>query len=343
MKLFYSKKFHFAYLFRVNSQLPENFHPEGRLYMLNYKPEGRIIYNRMGGDSVFSEAALQEAMLRGTTLEARAVLCDNEHNIHVNLGCMRGIIPRDECAVGIKEGNIRDIAIISRVNKAVCFKVLEIEKGANGIPFAVLSRRLAQQDCTDSYIKKLSPGDVIDAVVTHLEPFGAFCDVGCGISALLPIDGISVSRIPHPSARLTVGQSVKAVVRSIDALGRLTLSTKELLGTWQENAAMFSVGETVPGIVRSIESYGIFIELTPNLAGLAELQDGIEEGQHCSVFIKNIIPEKMKLKLIIVDFFSASYPPREFRYFTDRKHIDSFVYSPEGCEKRIESSFIQNL
>ena len=42
--------------------------------------------------------------------------------------------------------------------------------------------------------------------------------------------------------------------------------------TWnmEENAALFKTGETVAGIVRSIESYGIFIELTPNLAGLAE-------------------------------------------------------------------------
>lgn len=309
--------------------------------MLSYKPEGKIIYGKATADSVFSESALQEAMLRGTILEARAVLCDNDHNIHVNLGCMRGIIPRDECAMGIKEGYVRDIAIISRVNKSVCFKVLEIEKGTNGIPFAVLSRRLAQEECLESSIKKLSAGDVTEAVVTHLEPFGAFCDVGCGISALLPIDGISVSRIPHPSARLSVGQSIKAVVRSVDSLGRLTLSMKELLGSWEQNTALFSVGETVPGIVRSIENYGIFVELTPNLAGLAELQDGIEEGQHCSVFIKNIIPEKMKLKLIIVDSFKASYPLQDIKYFTDATHIDCFVYSPAGCDKRIESVFSQ--
>lgn len=307
--------------------------------MNSYRPEGRIIYGKETRDAVFSSSAVNEAMMKETILEARAILCDNEHNLHVDLGCMRGIIPREECAVGIKEGKVRDIAIISRVNKAVCFKVLEIEKSVNGIPFAVLSRRLAQQECIDNYINSLTSGDVINATVTHLEPFGAFCDIGCGISALLPIDGISVSRIPHPSARLAVGNDIKAVIRSIDSDGRLTLSRKELLGTWEENAAMFSVGETVPGIVRSVESYGIFVELTPNLAGLAELTDGIEVGQHCSVFIKNIIPEKMKLKLIIVDSFDAKYPETEIKYFFDGKHMDSFVYSPPCCEKRIESKF----
>lgn len=304
--------------------------------MNNYRPEGRIL---SGDSSSFSFAALTEAMNRGTILESRAILCDNEHNLHVDLGSMRGIIPREECADGIREGSVKDIAIISRVNKSVCFRVMEIEKSVGGTPFAVLSRRVAQQECAENYISSFVCGDVINAVVTHLEQFGAFCDIGCGISALLPVDGISVSRIPHPSARLKVGQEIKAVVRSIDEKGRLTLSRKELLGTWEENAALFTVGETVPGIVRSVESYGIFIELTPNLAGLAELTDGIEEGQHCSVFIKNIIPEKMKFKLVIVDSFTAAYPENQVRYFFDGKHMDSFEYSPSCSEKLVRSVF----
>lgn len=307
--------------------------------MISYRPEGRIIYNKAAGSTVYSESALYEAITKGTILEARALLCDNEHNLHVDLGCMRGIIPRNECAVGISDGSARDIAIISRVNKPVCFKVLEIEKSVSGIPFAVLSRRAAQTECADEYISWLSEGDVIDAVVTHLEPFGAFCDIGCGISALLPIDGISVSRIPHPSARLSVNEEIRAVVRNIDESGRITLTRKELLGTWEENAALFSVGQTVPGIVRSVENYGIFVELTPNLAGLAELVDGVNAGEYCSVFIKNIIPEKMKVKLILVDSFTAAYPAEETKYFFNGTHMDSFVYSPQNCEKIVKSEF----
>lgn len=307
--------------------------------MPDYRPEGRIIYNKQTGDSAFSATALHEAMMQGTILEARALLCDNEHNLHVNLGSMRGIIPRDECAIGIKDGSVRDIAIIARVNKAVCFKIVKIEKNPCGTPFAVLSRRLAQEECMNNYIANLKSGDIIDAVITHLEPFGAFCDIGCGISALLPIDGISVSRIPHPAARLCVNEDIKTIVKSIDESNRITLTSKELFGTWEENAAMFSIGETVPGIVRSVETYGIFVELAPNLAGLAELTDGISEGQHCSVFIKNIIPEKMKLKLIIVDSFNASYPEPKTKYFFTGNHIDSFVYSPDCCTRRIESKF----
>ena len=50
------------------------------------------------------------------------------------------------------------------------------------------------------------------------------------------------------------------MIKSRDEQGRLVLSLRELLGTWQENAGRFAVGETVVGIVRSIEDYGVFIE-----------------------------------------------------------------------------------
>ena len=156
--------------------------------------------------------------------------------------------------------------------------------------------------------------------------------------ALLPIDSISVSRIDHPRERFSVGMDIRTVVRSIEN-GRITLSQKELLGTWEENVAQFSAGETVAGIIRSVEPYGIFVELTPNLAGLAETKEDVSPGQQASVYIKSILPARMKVKLVIIDTFDFSYRPAPPKYFFTGKHIDRFVYSPEGCEKKIVSTF----
>ena len=119
---------------------------------------------------------------------------------------MKGVIPREEGALGISDGSVRDIALISRVNHPVCFTVEDIIT-KDGAPLAVLSRKKAQAACMREFIDFFTPGDVIDAAVTHLEPFGAFCDIGCGIVALLPVDCISVSRIFHPKDRFFVGQS----------------------------------------------------------------------------------------------------------------------------------------
>ncbi len=307
--------------------------------MQNFYPEGQLISTPSNQTYLTSANALHEAFFTGAIVEARALLCDKNHDLRVDLGCMYGIIPHEEGAVGISDGTVRDIALISRVNKPVMFHILGFRKDANDREYAVLSRRSVQQDCIDNYISKLRPGDVIRAKVTHMESFGAFLDIGAGINGLLPIDSISVSRIPHPSVRFSVGQMIRVVVKSVDEYGRITFSHKELLGTWEQNAGDFSPGETVPGIVRSVENYGIFVELTPNLAGLAEYSEGITAGCHAGVYIKSMLPERMKIKLIIVDAFEAEYPTPPVKYYTDSDHIDHWVYSPVECTKVIESIF----
>ena len=301
-----------------------------------YRPEGVLsesFQNRMCFKNLQS---LQEAFAAGKILESRAIACDCDHNLIVDMGCCRGIIPRKECAIGIEDSSTRDIAIISRVNKPVVFRI----KGFEPDGTAVLSRREVQKECMENFVKNLSTGDVLDCRVTHLEQFGAFADIGCGIVSLMPIDMISVSRISHPSDRFRVGDYIKAVVASIEPETlRVTLSHKELLGTWEQNASLFRAGETVAGIIRSVEPYGVFVELTPNLAGLAEPREDVYTGQHASVYIKSLIPEKMKVKLIIVDAFDADYTASPPNYFTDEAHIDRFCYSPDCSGKVIETVF----
>ncbi len=308
--------------------------------MTKYYPEGVLINTIENKNSLKSFYSLQEAMLQGKILEARTLVCDSEHNLIVDLPCMKGIIPRNEGAIGIDDGTTRDIALIAKVNKPVCFKILEITKDKDGQPIAVLSRKAVQEECMREYILKLSPGDIIPAKATHLEQFGCFVDIGCGIPSLIPIDAISISRISHPSDRFFPGQDIKVIIKSIEK-GRIWLSHKELLGTWEENAAMFKCGETVAGIIRSVEDYGIFVELSPNLAGLAEIKENVHPGQHASVYIKAIIPEKMKVKLIIVDVFDEIYPfpPKEIHYFINEGHISSWRYSTPSAAKIIESCF----
>jgi len=58
----------------------------------------------------------------------------------------------------------------------------------------------------------------------------------------------------------------------------------------------------IKGIVKESDKFknGIFIELKPNLVGMAEYKEGYEYGQSVDVYIKKINPEKRKIKLIIV-------------------------------------------
>lgn len=94
------------------------------------------------------------------------------------------------------------------------------------------------------------------------------------------------------------------MVKDVDKeQNRVSFTYKELLGTWEDNIKDFKQGTVVQGIARDIEKEknGIFIELTPNLVGLAEYKENIEYGQNVNVYIKKIIPEKKKVKLLIYD------------------------------------------
>ena len=314
----------------------------------HFMPEGALIYTQENRSYISTLSGLERAMRENKTLESRVTMCDNDLNLHVDLCGIDGIIPKNECILSYNGESVKDIAIITRVGKPVSFKIISIESHGDTYR-AVLSRKQAQAECKNYYLSSLLPGDIIDATVTHLDNFGAFVDIGCGNVSLLSIDCISISRISHPSDRLFVGQKIKVIIKSNDTEnGRIYVSLKELLGTWEENASAFSVGQTISGIVRSIENYGVFVELAPNLAGLAELREDrwsfkdINIGDSVSVYIKSIIPEKMKIKLVLIDVGNDAPIHKPIQYFIDTNkinHMDKWRYSPYYCIKTVETVF----
>ena len=315
----------------------------------SFKPEGELYFSAENQNALASVAGLERAMQNGWVVEGIVTLCDSDLRLHVDLKCAHGILEPED-AVLCREGESRkDIAIVSRVGKPIAVRITAIDRQGSRV-IARLSRKMAQEDCLMHYLSHLRAGDLIPARVTHLENFGAFLDIGCGMTSLLSVDCISVSRISHPRNRLSVGELITVAVKSNDPeSGRIYVTLRELLGTWQENADCFEVGQTVTGIIRSVEHYGVFIELTPNLAGLSEVRS--EEhaamlrqliGKSASVYIKSIIPERMKIKLVIIDAENCAPSPKKLRYFItpdDTPHLSHWIYSPPDAAKRIETKF----
>lgn len=313
-----------------------------------FVPEGELFQRESNRSFLSSREGLEFAMREKILLEGIVRLCDGAWNLHVDLISAEGILPAEE-ALFCRPGETRkDVALITRVGKPVAFFIKRLEE-RDGKLVAYLSRKEAQEKCQNDLFSHRRPGDIIFARVTHSEPFGAFLDLGCGLSALLPVDAISVSRIRHPRERLSPGERLPVVIRSMDEeSGRITLSLRELLGTWEENAARFEAGQTVFGILRSVEPYGAFVELSPNLAGLAELRafskEELEEqiGEAVSVYVKSISPERMKVKLVLIDFCKGLNPGKEKTFFVDPKtttHLSHWLYSPPECGKVVETTF----
>lgn len=241
---------------------------------------------------------IQEYQQENRTIQGIVQSCDEQYNLHINLGNnIEGIIPRSE--VEDIEGELPNEKLcVGKVHKYVQFKIQDIENDRK----VLLSRKSVQQEALNYIKDKMKVGQHMTGIVKNIRPYGAFIEIGGGIVGLAHIEDLSVARIKTPFERLNIGQKVNVVVKSIDRYtGRVNLSYKETLGTWEENARNFSSGMKVQGIIRETEKNknGIFIELTPNLVGMAEYSEGYEYGQKVNVYIKKIDNEKRKVKLLI--------------------------------------------
>ena len=309
--------------------------PENHLFL----PEG------LRPPSVFTLESLRLAAIQGSILEAPVQRCAPDHCLQLSLGGIPGHISRNEAVAPWISGSDREISVLSRVGKQTCFTVISVDSDEKGAPIAILSRRLAQESAMNFLMKHLKPGMILTCLATRIETFGVFADIGCGIVAMLPIEQISVARIQHPGERFREGQRFPAAVLSFDKdRRRIVLSHRELLGTWMENASRFTPGETVRGIVRSVKDYGAFVELAPNLSGLADYRADVSTGDHVSVFIKSIRPERMKIKLQIVDKVTAPVLPEPMRYQITDGTLTQWRYSPQNYERApIETDFTASV
>lgn len=227
--------------------------------------------------------------------------CDDNYNLYVSFeNGLVGKIPREEVeAIKTEENGLPKTNLcVGKIHKFVQFKIKDIENDE-----LILSRKQVQKEAINWIKNDLKIGQKINGIVKNIKPYGAFIEIGGGVVGLVHIEDLSVARIKSPSERVKIGQKVEVMVKSINReQGKVILSYKETLGTWEENASMFKEGSKVKGKVRETEKNknGIFIELTPNLVGMAEYEEGLEYGENVDVYIKKIDYEKKKVKLLIM-------------------------------------------
>lgn len=266
-----------------------------------------------------SFAELQSAARSEEPVEAAVLYCDSDRDLHIDLFPYEGLIPREEVSLTSRDGKNLQCS----VGRTVFARVIGRLPDGRWL----LSRAEAQRQAQSRMLGELSVGDILPAVTVGIAPFGVFCDIGCGLTALLRVEDISVARIQHARERFRIRQKLFAAVSEIDRQsGRIFLTHKELLGTWKENAGRFLPGQTVCGTVRGIMPYGVFVELTPNLSGLAEPTDEYQIGDRVSVFVKSVLPGRRKIKLNILGRAGETVRPAPFHYFITEGNISGWSY-----------------
>ena len=300
-----------------------------------YYPEG-MFPKSLRADEMTREQ-LKKACLEGTILEATARSATPQHDLLVDLGGIRASIdsPGGHGHWHCRWNGAGHRHSSDRVGKPVLPPNCVGRRSCLiPVPPSCCPGRPPSRRALHYLLHDIPTGTVLPAVVTHLDRFGAFCDIGCGNVSLLSIEHISISRINHSRDRFQEGQHIFVAIGSQDpVLGRINLTHKELLGTWQENAQNFSVGETVVGVVRSVKDYGVFIELSPNLSGLAEYREDLRPGDRVSVYIKAIVPERQKVKLIVIRTLPQDVPLPPLHYYKTSGSVQGWHYTrtPACC------------
>jgi len=188
-------------------------------------------------------------------------------------------------------------------------KVLEINKDKQEIS---LGMKQVEENPWERVAEKYPPGSVVEGKVRNIANYGAFVEIEEGIDGLLHVSDLSwTKKIGHPSEVLKKGESVKAVVLSVDQdKQRIALGLKQM----QEDPwttvipANYRPGMVVKGHVTKIANFGVFVELEPGLEGLLHIseisdqkiekpEDQLKVGQELDVKILRVDSEERKIGL----------------------------------------------
>ena len=193
------------------------------------------------------------------------------------------------------------------------FEFLVTEYSENGRNI-ILSRRplleKMEQEKVSALKSSLQKGMTISGVVTGVQKFGAFVDIG-GIHALMPVSEMGWGRVDDPKVLYSPGDKVEAVVINLDwENNRITLSAKATLpNPWDGFVRKYSEGSLLKGKVSNLTNFGAFIKMEDGVEGLLHISkiargkkikhagDVIKAGEEIEVKIEKIDRENRKISL----------------------------------------------
>ena len=200
--------------------------------------------------------------------------------------------------------------------------VLQVDAGERRIS---LGLKQVEPNPWQQLADKYETGARIEGKVRNLTDFGAFVEVEEGIDGLIHISDMSWSkRVAHPSEVLKKGDTVDAVVLSIDAENqRLSLGLKQLgEDVWEEFFNRQQEGDVVDGKVVRLTNFGAFVEIEEGIEGLLHVsevdderiekpEDKVAVGESYRMKIIKISPLERKIGLSIravnIEDYEAHY------------------------------------
>jgi small subunit ribosomal protein S1 len=254
--------------------------------------------------------AIQDAHDSGVPVEGK-VTGTNKGGFEVEIHGVEAFCPISEIELGYTEDKEPHVGARYR------FKVQEVRDGV------VVSRaellREERREKAEKTLENLEEGDTVEGVVTRIEGFGAFVDIG-GVEGLIHRSELSHRHIDHPGDIFNEGDEVEVEVLEIGEeerddgtkKPRISLSRKaKETDPWETINDEFAVGETVDGEVTRNAPFGAFVQIADGVEGLVHVSEMswtehvrtpdeiVEPGDKVTVEVQDIDIPRRRISLSI--------------------------------------------
>ena len=188
--------------------------------------------------------------------------------------------------------------------KSLRAKILDVDEKEGKLIF---SEKILWEEEQKELLAKFKVGDIIEGAVTALADFGAFVAFD-ELEGLAHISEIAWQRLDHPGDVLKVGDKVKAKIIGVEG-SKIFLSLRQLMeDPWMRVKDRYQLNQTVKGKVLKVNPFGLFVELDPEIHGLAhvsevdlapgeKLEAKVKPGDELEFRVVSIEPEAHRLGL----------------------------------------------
>jgi len=220
------------------------------------------------------------------------------YGMFVDVGGVDGLVHYSEISY---KGPVNPNTLYKEGDKVVV-KAINYDEGKKHLS---LSIKATMSDPWDEIKDKdcgLGVGDVIKVIVSNIEPYGAFVDLGNDIEGFLHISEISWDKnIKNPKDFIKEGEEIDVEVIEINPdARRLRVSLKNLLKKpFDEFVTKFKAGDVVKGVVTTITAFGAFVKIGA-VEGLLHNEDiSWNRSDKCKDLLKT--GDEVEVKIIKID------------------------------------------
>ena len=279
--------------------------------------EGVVTLSKKRLDTVKSWDDIEQAREEHTTVEG-VVTEENKGGVVVSIKGVRVFVPASQT------GLPRETPMSQLLKQHVRLRITEVNRARRRVVGSIRAVEAEERAAKAAEVwANIEENKRYTGTVKSLTSYGAFVDIG-GVDGMVHISELSWSRIKHPSAVVSVGDTVEVYVISFDKeKKKISLGMKDRSqNPWEVFTGKYQPGDVANVRVVKLMTFGAFAEVVPGVDGLIHISqiadhriekpgDVLSEGQMVDVKIIDIDYDNKKVSLSIRALLEGGDEPAE--------------------------------